>query len=198
MGLHLSTLASASSATETQHTHLEALRPFLDLLAQPVTLHDWTAPTWDQKLTEHLVWSFDHGTTQDAASKTLAAVRWAMQPTTRYEAPRHLSPASRAGNVGNRRHPAHRRPGCLGCWWLDGLPSTTRNSWVSTSDCSELGDAVHDSLRSSPSSIACLQGWKRWEPASSRPPAPRVLGLLVARWLAEHNQKLMGFYFWLQ
>ena len=130
-------------------------------------------------------------------SLLLAAVRWAMQPTSRYEAPRHLSPASRAGNVGNRRHPAHRRPGCLGCWWLDGLPSTTRNSWVSTSGCSEVGDAVHDSLRSSPSSIACLQGWKRWEPASSRPPAPRVLGLLVARWFAEHNQKLMGLYFWL-
>ena len=37
-----------------------------------------------------------------------------------------------------------------------------------------------------PLGIACLQGWKRLEPGSSRPPAPRVLVLLVARWLAEH------------
>ena len=36
------------------------------------------------------------------------------------------------------------------------------------------------------SAIACLQGWRRLEPGSSRPPAPRVLVLLVARWLAEH------------
>ena len=49
--------------------------------------------------------------------------------------------------------------------------------------------------RSHPSGIACLQGWKRLEPGASRPPAPRVLVLLVARWLAEHNEKLLGLYF---
>ena len=33
------------------------------------------------------------------------------------------------------------------------------------------------------------------EKGSSRPPAPRVLVLLVARWLAENRQKLLGLYF---
>ena len=49
--------------------------------------------------------------------------------------------------------------------------------------------------RSFPSAIPCLQGWKRLEPGSSRPRAPGVVVLLVARWLAEHNQKLLGLYF---
>ena len=44
--------------------------------------------------------------------------------------------------------------------------------------------------RSLSSAIACLQDWRRPELGSSRPPAPRVL--LVAWWLAEHNQKLLG------
>ena len=44
------------------------------------------------------------------------------------------------------------------------------------------------------SAIACLQGWKRLEPGSFRPSAPRVLALLVARWLAEHHQKLFETY----
>ena len=72
---------------------------------------------------------YDQGRTQDMASKTLAAVRWALP-----NLPRPMS-------------------------------------------------------RSFPSAIA------RLEPGSSRPPAPRVLVLLVARWLAEHHLKLLGLYF---
>ena len=79
--------------------------------------------------------SDDQDTTQDMASKTLAAVRWAL--------PNLPRPVSR-------------------CF---------------------------------PSAIACLQGWKRLEPGSSRSPAPRVLVLLVARWLAEQHQQLLGLYF---
>ena len=92
--------------------------------------HDWTAPIWDQTLAEYLEWSYDQGTTQDMASKKLAAVRWA----------------------------------------LPNLPQPVSRSF--------------------PSAIACLQAWKRLEPGSLPPmPAPRVLVLLVARWLAERNQK---------
>ena len=50
MGLHLSTLSSAAVATKTQTTYLRALRLLFGWLAQPTTLHDWTAPTWDQTL----------------------------------------------------------------------------------------------------------------------------------------------------
>ena len=47
------------------------------LVGRPTQPHDWTAPAWDQTLAEYLEWSYDQGTTQDMASKTLAAVRWA-------------------------------------------------------------------------------------------------------------------------
>ena len=43
--------------------------------------------------------------------------------------------------------------------------------------------------RSFPSTIACLQDWKRLEPRASRPPAPRELVLLVARWLCRAQPK---------
>ena len=65
-------------ATKTQTMYWQALRLPLGWLARPTTPHDWTVPTWDQTLAEHLEWSYDQGTTEDMASKTLAAVRWAL------------------------------------------------------------------------------------------------------------------------
>ena len=77
MGLHLSTLASAAVAARTETMYMQALL-LCFWFARPAILHDWTATTWDQTPAEYFEWSFGQATTQDIASKTLPAVRWAL------------------------------------------------------------------------------------------------------------------------
>ena len=120
MVLHLSTLASAAVTTKTQTTYLGGASPAPWLVGPPENKQRLDSADRDQTLAEYLEWSYDHVKTQDMASKTLAAVRWAL--------PNLSQPMS----------------------------------------------------RSFPSAIACLQGCRRLEPGSSRPPVRRVLVLLVA------------------
>ena len=84
------------------------------------------APTWDQTLAEHLEWSHDQSTTQDMASKTLAAVRWAL--------PNLPQPMSRS--FSSAITCLLQRQGYWYCWWLDGWRNTTKHFWVSTFACS--------------------------------------------------------------
>ena len=137
-GLHLSALASAAIGRQNTDDVLtsSALSP---LLVGPV---DNTSPVGLRQLGIRRWWSTlsgitNQGATQHMASKTLAAVRWAL--------PNLPRPVSRS--VGHRllRRRSAWSPGIVSstraegfqyCRWLDGPRNTTKNSWVSTFVCS--------------------------------------------------------------
>ena len=75
--------------------------------------------------------------------------------------------------------------------WSEATTRARHRTWPAgrLHQCGERFQTSHDLCHEA---SASLQGWKRLEPGSSRPPAPRVLVLLVARLPAEHNQESAG------